>query len=500
MATLLEMKNIRKSFPGMLALDNVSFDLHEGEVHALLGENGAGKSTLMNILFGLYKKDAGIIRVKGQSRELGTPDASYEAGIRLIPQELNLIPTLSVEENIFAGHLPCNQFGIVDKKRMRADARSVLEELGLSHFDLRQKAGELSVSQQQMIAIARAFQQSPLIVVFDEPTSALSKEETTKLFAMIRRLKEQKKGIVYITHRLEEVMEIADRITILRDGKVAGSALTSEVSLRWIMDVMTGLSEDERYPKLPHDRTEDIVLDVRNLFLDGRLSNVSFKAFAGEILGITGFVGAGKTELSQVLFGVQKPNQGEVYVDGIKLDKYSVPYAISRKVALIPEDRRNEGLITSRSIVENLTLPTINEFCSKPGFINRRKENQIADQYIGRMKIVTTGRHKKVRYLSGGNQQKVVISKWLHAGARLFIFDEATRGIDVGAKSEIYKLMTELAAQGAAVINISMEFQEILGTSDRVLVMHEGKIVANLPVEEVSIDSLYRHAGGEMDE
>lgn len=497
MAILLQMEGIRKSFPGMLALDDVSFDLYEGEVHALLGENGAGKSTLMNILFGLCRNDSGKIKIKGKERELGTPEASYDAGIRLIPQELNLIPTLTVQENVFAGNLPRNKFGIVDNKKIARDAQLVLEQLGLADIDLMQKAGELSVSQQQMVAIARAFQRSPSLVVFDEPTSALSREETSRLFSMVERLKEQKIGIVYVTHRLEEVVEIADRVTVLRDGKVAGSATKGNISISWIMDVMTGLSEEERYPKFKKPPTDTVVLDVRGISLDDKLKDVSFKVHAGEILGITGFVGAGKTELSQVLFGIQKPTAGEVTMNGIAIENNSVSGAIANKIALIPEDRRNDGLVTSRSVVENLTLATINKYTNKMGVLKKGAEIRTTDEYIQKLKIVTTNRRKRVRYLSGGNQQKIVIAKWLNAGAKLFIFDEATRGIDVGAKLEIFRLMGELADQGAAIINISMEFPEILGTSDRIIVMREGALVAEMPVAEGTIDILYRYAGGE---
>ncbi len=497
MAILLEMENIRKNFPGMLALDDVSFDLHEGEVHALMGENGAGKSTLMNILFGLYKKDGGCIRIQGQELELGTPEASYAAGIRLIPQELNLIPTLTVQENIFAGHLPRNKFGIVDEKKMARDAKHVLEQLGLTDVDLKQKAGDLSVSQQQMVAIARAFQESPSLIVFDEPTSALSREETSRLFAMIRRLQEQKKGVIYISHRLEEIPEIADRVTVLRDGKLVGSSVKGEFTIRSIIDAMTGLSEEERYPKFKHVKQDRVVMDVQGISLDNKLNDVSFKVHAGEIVGITGFVGAGKTELSQVLFGVTKPTSGEIVMNGATVEKYDVPTAISRKIALVPEDRRNDGLVTSRSVVENLTLPTIGKYSRKLGVLKKRAENETTDEYIQKLKIVTTSRKKRARYLSGGNQQKIVIGKWLNAGAELFIFDEATRGIDVGAKSEIFKIMDDLAGHGAAVINVSMEFSEILNTSDRILVMREGAIVADIPSSEATIETLYRYAGGE---
>lgn len=500
MSELLRMSNIRKVFPGMVALDNVSFDLDEGEVHALLGENGAGKSTLMNILFGLYRRDGGTIAIRGREENLGSPEASYRAGVRLIPQELHLIPTLTVQENIFAGHLPHSRLGIVDNSAIRKGAQEVLSQLGLTHIDLSCKAGELSVSQQQMVAIARAFQASPSIIVFDEPTSALSRDETAHLFDMIRHLKSQKVGIIYITHRLEEVLEIADRVTVMRDGKVAGHAQGSEITIPWIMDTTTGLSEDKRYPKVAHMPREEKLLEVEHLSLSGKFEDVTFSVKSGEILGLTGFVGAGKTELARVLFGIDAPSSGVIRMHGKKVEHYSISKAIAQGVALIPEDRRKDGLVTSRTILENLTLPMLSHYCNRLGVIRKRKEASETDHYIHKLNIVTTSRNKRVRYLSGGNQQKIVIAKWLNAGAKIFIFDEATRGIDVGAKAEIYRLMGELAASGAAVINISMEFQEILGVSDRILVMRQGRVAGELPIAEATADRLYQMAGGEKSE
>ena len=500
MCELLRMSDIRKVFPGMVALDNASFDLREGEVHALLGENGAGKSTLMNILFGLYRRDGGTIAIHGHEEALGSPEASYRAGVRLIPQELHLIPTLTVQENIFAGHLPRGRLGMVDNAAIRKGARDVLSQLGLTHIDLAQKAGELSVSQQQMVAIARAFQASPSIIVFDEPTSAPSRDETSRLFEMIRHLKSQKVGIIYITHRLEEVTEIADRVTVMRDGKVAGHAQGAEITIPWIMDTTTGLSEEKRYPKVPHAAGHEPLLEAERLFLSGKFEDVSFGVKRGEILGLTGFVGAGKTELARVLFGIDAPTSGRIRLYGKPVERYSVSAAIAQGVALIPEDRRSDGLVTSRSILENLTLPMLSRYCGRLGVVRRRKEAKETDAYIQKLNIVTTSRNKRVRYLSGGNQQKIVIAKWLNAGAKIFIFDEATRGIDVGAKAEIYRLMGELAAKGAAVINISMEFQEILGVSDRIIVMRNGRIAGELPGAEATVDRLYQIAGGEEPE
>jgi ribose transport system ATP-binding protein len=492
------MVNIRKTFPGVVALDDASFDLNEGEVHALLGENGAGKSTLMKVLFGIYRKDSGQIKIRNQEIDIAGPEDSYRLGIRLIPQELSLIPTLSVMENIFAGQLPVGRFNLVDWKQIEEGAGKVLTQLGLTSLDLKTRVAELSVSAQQMVAIARAFQSSPSIIVFDEPTSALSREETENLFTIIRRLKKQGVGIIYITHRLEEVPEIADRVTIMRDGKVVNTTFGARITIPWIIDTMTGLSAEERYPQVEHEIRDEVGLEVRNISMDDKVRNISFGVRRGEILGITGFVGAGKTELARILFGADMPDSGEIYLDGKKLSLRSPDDAIKHGIALIPEDRRNDGLIMPRRINENLTLPSIEQITRTGGVLDMAKELEISNQYIKNLSIVTPSAHQRVKYLSGGNQQKVVVAKWVNAEANVFIFDEATRGIDVRAKAEIYRIMGNLADSGAVVINISMEFAEVLGVSDRILVMHKGRITAEMLKEEADLDSLFVAAGGEV--
>lgn len=497
MGKALEMLNIRKTFPGVVALDDVSFDLEEGEVHALLGANGAGKSTLMKVLFGIYRKDSGRIRIRGKDVELNGPEDSYRLGVRLIPQELSLIPTLSVMENIFAGHLPVRRFGMVDWNQARREAERALTQLRLTTMDLNTRVIDLAVSDQQIVAIVRALQATPAVLVFDEPTSALSREETRKLFTIIRRLKAQGIGIVYITHRIEEVPEIADRVTVMRDGKVVGTASKTEATIPWIINSMTGLSEKDRYPKVEHEITDEVMLEVRGVTHGDKVRGVDFKVRRGEILGITGFVGAGKTELARILFGVDTPDSGEIFLEGKKLSMRSPQDAIRQGIALIPEDRRNHGLVTLRRVSENLTLPSISSLTRFCGLLNLRKEQEIVSRYIKSLSIATPSSLQRVKYLSGGNQQKIVVGKWLCANAKVFIFDEATRGIDVRAKAEIYQMMGELARKGAAVITISMEFPEILGVSDRILVMHQGSIVADLPRSEANLERLYSAAGGE---
>lgn len=490
------MTNVQKVFPGVVALDHVSFDLEEGEVHALLGENGAGKSTLMKILFGIYQKDGGQIKIRGKQVDMNGPSDSYRLGIRLIPQELHLVPTLSVMENIFCGRLPVNRFGIVNQRELRDEARKVLTQLGLGTLDLRKWAGELSTSEQQLVAIARAFQGSPSVLVFDEPTSALGHDETQTLFEMIRHLKKQKVGIVYITHRLEEVPEIADRVTVMRDGKVVGTGTKTEITIPWIIDKMTGLTAEERYPRVPHRIKDEIILEVRGIKWRDKLHGVSLAVRRGEILGITGFVGAGKTELARVLFGAETPDEGEIWLEGERLSLKNPSNAIGHGIALIPEDRRREGLVVPRALSENITLPTVNEIARFLGVLDLAKERQIADSYIKSLSIATPSRGQRVKYLSGGNQQKAVVAKWLNAKARVFIFDEGTRGIDVKAKAEVYRIMGDLAKAGCGVIWISMEFAEVLGVCDRILVMREGQISDEVMAADASLERLYFAAGG----
>ncbi|MEW6228315.1 MAG: sugar ABC transporter ATP-binding protein [Bacillota bacterium] len=496
MAKALEMTNIQKVFPGVVALDDVSFDLEEGEVHALIGENGAGKSTLMKILFGAYRKDSGQIKIRGREVELRGPSDSYRLGIRLIPQELNLVPTLSVMENIFCGRLPENRLRTVNWKELRALSGQVLAQLGLTSLDLKARAGTLSTSEQQLVAIARAFQGSPSVLVFDEPTSALSRDETRSLFEIIRRLKKQNVGIVYITHRLEEVPEIADRVTIMRDGKIVGTATSGEITIPWIIDKMTGLTEEQRYPKVEHEVKDEVVLEVRGIKRGNKVRGVSFAVRQGEILGITGFVGAGKTELARILFGEDIPDEGEILLNGKKLSIRGPSDAIRQGIALIPENRRLEGLVVPRCVDENITVPTLNEITRRGGVLDFQKERQIADHYIKALAIATPSRRQRVKYLSGGNQQKAVVAKWLNAKSKVFIFDEGTRGIDVKAKAEIYRIMGNLAKAGCAVIWISMEFAEVLGVSDRILVMREGRISDEMTSAGAGLDRLYFAAGG----
>lgn len=492
---LLEMHNISKAFPGVKALDEVSFNLKSGEVHALLGENGAGKSTLMKILFGIYQCDKGEIFLESTLKSFRGSDDSYEEGVRLIPQELNLIPNLSVAENIFAGHLPTKIFGFVDWNKIYKESEKTLIRLG-SNISSRKQVSELSVSEQQLVAIARAFQDNPKIIVFDEPTSALSRSDTDKLFDLIRILKNQDIGIIYISHRLEEIPVIADRVTVMRDGKIVQTVDKCDINMPTIVKALSGIGGAEnRFPEVPHEIKNHVKLSVRNLNYKNIINNVSFNVMSGEILGITGFVGAGKTELSKLIFGYYRPTSGRILLDGKEIELKSTKDAIDNKIALIPEDRRSEGLVISRGVDENITLANLKSYIDT-GFIKKSKEKNKTNEYIESLSVATTDIKKRVKYLSGGNQQKIVVSKWLDTGADIYIFDEATRGIDINSKSEIYKIMGQLAAKGKAVINISMEFPEILGVCDRILVMHAGEITADLPKQEATLEKMFEASGG----
>lgn len=498
MEKMLEMVDICKSFPGVRALDKVCFDLSPGEVHVLLGENGAGKSTLMKILFGLYAKDSGRISLNGKQVDFKSGSDSFKSGVRLIPQELNLIPNLSVTENIFAGHLPVKHLGFVDWRKADRQSGEILERLEF-HMDVRRRVSELSVSEQQMVAIARAFQDHPSIIVFDEPTSALGKSETQKLFELIQMVKKQRVGIIYISHRMEEIPLIADRVTVMRDGRVVKSFSKEEIDVPLIIKALSGTHSDaERFPRVEHQVSSQVTVQLKQLQYKNLVNGVDLQVHKGEILGITGFVGAGKTELSKLLFGAARPHGGDIFIFGEKAKLHKTQDAIDRKIALIPEDRRLEGLVTSRKIYENITLPSLKGFTNPLGVIRRKQERAVTEEYVRKLSIATTDINKRVKYLSGGNQQKIVIAKWLNTGAEIFIFDEATRGIDVRAKAEIYRMMGQLAAQGKTVINISMEFPEVIGISDRIVVMHEGRITADMPQRLATIDRLYLASGGQV--
>ncbi len=491
---LLEMKEISKSFPGVKVLDGVQLNLKRGEVLALMGENGAGKSTLMKILGGIYQRDGGTIVVKGQTQENMTPDIAAKRGIAIIHQELNLIPHLSVMENIFLGReFTYGKSGFVNWSRMRTEAKRWLEQLAID-LDPATPVGELSVGQQQMIEIAKALSMQADILVLDEPTAALTNREIDALFDVIAALKRKGVGMIYISHRMEEIFQISDRITVLRDGRYVGTVRTAETSLDELVKMMVGREITDRFPKVEVKPGEER-LRVENLTVRGKLSGISFSVRSGEIVGVAGLMGAGRTEMAKALFGAERIDGGAIFVDG-KPVRISQPIdAIRAGIALVTEDRKEEGLVLPLSVRENIALPNLAKLSSL-GVMNRRTEQALSDETIRRLLIKTAGGEQAAGSLSGGNQQKVVIGKWLATQPKILILDEPTRGVDIGAKKEIYDIMNRLAQEGVAILMISSELPEVLGMSDRVLVMHEGRITGSFSRAEATQELIMHAATG----
>ena len=469
---LLEMRRIDKSFPGVHALDNVSMKLHGGEVIGLVGENGAGKSTLIKVLGGAHLPDSGRIFIEGRSVSILSPTAAQQTGVSIIYQEFNLIPDLTVRENIFLGREKTRMSFIRASEERRATL-ALFEKIGIN-IDPDARCSELNLAQQQTVEIARALSVDAKIIVMDEPTATLTTQEVSRLFAMIRELKSRGLGIIYISHRLEEVFEVADRVMVLRDGVHVGTEDIDDVDRERLIEMMVGRPVDSEFPK--HSvRPGRERLRVENLCHGRTVRNVSFSARAGEILGFASLVGAGRTEIMRLVFGAERPDSGRIFIDSDKVEMRSPGDAIRRGICLLTEDRKRQGLVLIHSCRENYGLPNLDRLAGR-FFVNRRKEQREFCDFAGSLRIKTPGPEQLITNLSGGNQQKVVIAKWLARSADIMIFDEPTRGIDVGAKYEIYLLMNRLAEEGKAVIMISSELPEILGLSDRIIVMHEGQV------------------------
>jgi len=492
MEYILEMKNISKQFPGVKALNNVQLKIKKGEVHVLVGENGAGKSTLMKILNGVYSKDTGEIIFKGKPMEIRNPREAQEAGISIIYQELNLIPKLSIAENIFLGREPLKKNRMIDWKLIYKNTEELLIRLDID-LDPTTKINRLGIAQQQMIEIAKALSFKSDVIVMDEPTSALTDKEINKLFTVIKQLKKSGVAIIYISHRLEEIKQIGDRLTVLRDGNYIGTYEVKDIDIDTIIQLMVGRKVDEKYPK-EHAEISDTVLDVCNL-KNAKLKNISFSLKKGEILGLAGLMGAGRTELARAIFGADPIDSGEIYINGIKKNITSPLDAITNGIGLLPEDRRTQGLVQKMSVLENITLPSLDSFVDRI-FLKKKRETIKSREFIEQVNIKTPSPFSKVSFLSGGNQQKVVLAKWLCANVEIIIFDEPTRGIDVGAKVEIYKLICNMAKAGKAILLISSELPEILGMCDRILVMHEGRITGELSRQEATQEKILSYATG----
>ncbi len=502
MSAVLEMRGIRKTFPGVVALDGVDLTLEAGDVHMLLGENGAGKSTLMKILSGAYCKDAGEIRLNGEPVEIGSPRHARDLGIRVIYQELNLVPHLSVAENIFLGELPTYArgpgffrpgFGLVDWSALNRQTTRLLTDLGMS-LDPRAPVGRLGLAQRQMVEIAKALSGGDAkILVMDEPTSALTSREVDQLFALIDRLAARGVSIVYITHRMDEVFRIGKRITVMRDGRHVTTRTIDQVSVAELVRLMANRDLSEHFPKVRVERGAEL-LRVDKLSAAGRLADISFSLHAGEVLGISGLLGAGRTELARVLAGADRFDQGRLLVDGTETRFRHPADAIARGIGLLPEDRKAQGLVPGLTVARNIALPHGRRL-APIGVLSRRCEADMAAPIRDELRVKATAT-QEVRLLSGGNQQKVVLGKWLAGAGRVFIFDEPTRGVDIGAKVEIYHLMNRLTARGAGIIMISSELPELLGMSDRILVMHRGHIHAELSAAEATEERVLSAALG----
>ena len=475
MTSLIELSGISKSFASVRVLQNISFDVRAGEVHALLGENGAGKSTLIKIMGGMHRADEGEIRVNGEVAHFASPRAAAARGIAVVHQELLLFPDLSVAENIFMGHAPRTGWGALDWAQMRNRSRDLLDRLQSHHIDVDARVGALSVANRQRVEIARALSQDARVLIMDEPTASLVEEDVQQLLSIVRLLRDKGVGIVYVSHKLPEIFALADRVTVLRDGALVGTAPIGELDERKLVSMMVGRPIDQLFPK-QETKIGAPLLELRNLSFGSVVRDASLTLHAGEILGIAGLIGSGRTELALTIFGITPATAGQILIDGNAARIDSPQQARDLGIAYVPEDRGLQGLVRPQSIQENISLAVLKSLATG-ALIDHRKEETLARDSIAKFGIRARGPRQIVRQLSGGNQQKVVLAKWLATEPRILIMDEPTRGIDVGAKSEIHALMSALAARGLGILMISSELPEVLGMSDRVLVMKNGALV-----------------------
>ncbi len=499
---LLEAKKITKRFPGVLAVDNVDFEVYENEIVSLVGENGAGKSTLIKVLTGTLKPDSGEIYVNGEKVSYHSPLDAFKRGISVIHQELNLCENLTVSENIFLAHELVRGkkkalYSLVDEKTMRRKAQELLDMIG-ARFSPNTYVSDLTTAQRQMVEICKALVKEPKVIFMDEPTSSLTVEETRRLFEIIKRLKERGISIVFVSHKLEEVKEISDRVVVMRDGKRVGELRKEEIDVDTIIRLMVG-RDVEYFPHGIETTPGEVVLEVKNLSWKNRVKNVSFQLRKGEVLGFAGLVGAGRTETMLLVFGVNQKDSGEIYVRGKKVEINTPMDAIRLGIGLIPEDRKLQGLVLKMTVKDNVVLPSLKRLSKKGFILNEGEEEKVSEEYVRKLSIKTPSVYQIVENLSGGNQQKVVLAKWLALNADILIFDEPTRGIDVATKAEIHRMIRELAAQGKSIIMISSELPEILNLSDRIVVMWEGEITAVLDNRErkVTQEEIMYYASGQ---
>ena len=485
----IEMKGIDKQFGGNYVLKDAGFYLADGEIHALMGENGAGKSTLMKILTGVYTKDAGTVMVDGKEVSYNNPQEAEKAGIVFIYQELNVLKDLTVEENMFLGKEICSSLGVCNQKEMRRKVQEILDSLGVS-IKPNQVMEQLSIGQQQMVEIAKALMVDAKVIIMDEPTAALTQSETEVLFKVARQLREQGVSIIYISHRMEEIFELCDRVTVLRDGQYIGTKKISETDMTDLIRMMIGREIGERYPER-NVEVGETVLEVKNLTCPGMFNDVSFEVKAGEVLGVSGLMGAGRTEIMKALFGCLPHVTGEVRINGEQVTIKSPRDAMRHGIGFITEDRKTEGLMLEDPISKNISIANLGKISNK-GVLSSPKEKSLVQKAIEDLHIKCTSGAHLCRNLSGGNQQKVVFSKWIYTDPKVLILDEPTRGVDIGAKKEIYSIINELASEGVAIIIVSSELPEVLGMSDRIMVVHEGKVTGcvvndNTTQEEIMV-------------
>jgi ribose transport system ATP-binding protein len=490
---LLEMKNVTMEFPGVVALKNVDFMLAKGEVHSIIGENGAGKSTLIKILSGVYTPTNGKILIGGKEVFFNSPMDSRKNGISTIYQELNLMPSLSIAENIFLNNLPLNKFGIVKWDQLYKQTKEVLKEIGLN-LEPKIKISSLKVAHQQLIEIAKSLSLNSKIIIMDEPTSALSDEEINTLFEIIGSLKEKGVSCIFISHKINEVLKISDTITVLRDGLNVGKLSGKNADQNMLVHLMVGRELNNLFPKMPA-KIGEIIFEVKNLVSKNLgLKNVSFNLRKGEILGIFGLVGAKRTELARSIFGAEKIDSGEIYMEGKLIKNKSTEYMAGKGVGFIPEDRKHSGIFPILSVAKNISISSLNQI-SKGNVLRKNYENSLVKEIVKKMDVRTPSIERKIIYLSGGNQQKAIISRWLiKEDLKILIMDEPARGIDVGAKSEIHRIISSLAVQGIGIIMISSELPEILGMSDRVIVMREGEISGEFERDVATQENLLKAA------
>lgn len=489
----IKMKGINKSFGDNQVLKNAELELKDGEIHALMGENGAGKSTLMKILTGVYSKDSGEIFVDDKLVSYNNPQEAEKDGIVFIYQEINSLFDLSVMDNLFIAKEIKKMFGVLDKKEMYKKSKKALEDLGVK-IDPKEIIGNLSVGQQQMIEICKALMADAKVIIMDEPTAALTQSETKMLFKVIKKLKKQGVSIVYISHRMEEIFEICDSITVLRDGEYVGTDKISDINMNDVVKMMIGRELGDRFPKRKH-KIGEIILEVNNLSKHGEFENVNFQLHKGEILGVSGLMGAGRTEIMSCIFGSNKKDSGEISINGKIIDINSPSKGIDSGIAFVTEDRKTEGLMLEKSIEENITIANLNLVSSK-SLLSKNKIHDLAEKSVSDFNIRSTGIKHICEKLSGGNQQKVVLAKWVMDKPDILILDEPTRGVDIGAKQEIYNIMNRLAEEDVGIIMVSSELPEILGMSDRVMVVREGEIKGILNIEEADQEKIMTLATG----